>query len=91
MWPILMIVTNKDEVLWTDTSWGNTWSDGSGYLGAVLWGENLRHTGWCRDNRLMIDPDDVKEVVILGITRSEDEYYTEYGYLMNRLDMKAQI
>lgn len=65
--PLFAARRNDGELFWFDLSWGNTWSEGCGYVGMIAWGEEYRRTGYCRDNRMMVDPYDC-EVELLGWT-----------------------
>lgn len=59
---------------WFDLDWGNTWGGGCGYIGMVPFGEEKKRTGYCQDNRVLVDPSEV-EISLAGWTReveSED-------------------
>lgn len=69
--PMFAVKHLDGTLYYLDLSWGQGWSEGAGYLAVLPWGEQRRRTGYCRDNKCLVDPDDC-EVYELGWTLEDD-------------------
>ena len=72
--PVFSILKTDGQLFWLDLEWGQGWANGCGYLAVVHWGEERTQRGFCKDNRVLVDPNDC-EIYPLGWTQEIDPEY----------------
>ena len=66
-WPVFAVLLKTGELYWHDTSWGNRYNTGDGWLMVLPWGEQRERGGFHRgDNRLGVEHEDVSAFTLLN-------------------------
>ena len=66
-WPVFAVLLKTGELYWHDTSWGNRYNTGDGWLMVLPWGEQRKRGGFNRgDNRFGVEHEDVSAFTLLN-------------------------
>lgn len=61
----------REEMYWFDLMWGQTSRSGSGWIGMLPIGEEIKYDVFCPDNRILINPDECDIMQFTGLLDKE--------------------